>query len=107
MFQRKRRFRNRSNGRGHMPYNNSQSRIRTHKFSNDQTKGNFRSFISAEKSFEKYSALAKEAMSSGDKTLSENYLQHADHFMRIIQDKNRNKNPIKSECYGRKNNYKS
>ena len=31
-------------------------------------------------------------MSSGDKTLSENYLQHADHFMRIIEDKNRNQN---------------
>ena len=29
-------------------------------------------------------------MSSGDKTLSENYLQHADHFMRIIGDKNKN-----------------
>ena len=97
MFQRKRRFRNRSNGRNHMPHNNSQSRIRSHKFSNGQIKGNFRSSISAEKSFEKYSALAKDAMSSGDKTLSENYLQHADHFMRIIQDKNRNRNPIKSE----------
>ena len=30
-------------------------------------------------------------MSSGDKTLSENYLQHADHFMRIIDEKNKNK----------------
>ena len=34
-------------------------------------------------------------MSSGDKTLSENYLQHADHFMRIIEDKNRNRNQSK------------
>ena len=31
-------------------------------------------------------------MSAGDKTLSENYLQHADHFMRVIEDKNRNRN---------------
>ena len=45
--------------------------------------------------FEKYTALAKEAMSSGDKTLSENYLQHADHFMRIIEDKNRIRNQNK------------
>ena len=30
-------------------------------------------------------------MSAGDKTLSENYLQHADHFMRIIEDKNKNR----------------
>ena len=43
-------------------------------------------------SFEKYTHLAKEAMSAGDKTLSENYLQHADHFMRVIEDKNRNRN---------------
>ena len=34
-------------------------------------------------------------MSSGDKTLSENYLQHADHFMRVIEDKNRNQNQRK------------
>ena len=27
-------------------------------------------------------------MSSGDRTLSENYLQHADHYMRIIEEKN-------------------
>ncbi len=34
-------------------------------------------------------------MSAGDKTLSENYLQHADHFMRMIEDKNRNRNLAK------------
>ena len=45
--------------------------------------------------FEKYTTLAKEAMTSGDKTLSENYLQHADHFMRIIEDKNRIRNENK------------
>ena len=44
-----------------------------------------------EKLFEKYSSLAKEAMSSGDKTSSENYLQHADHFLRVIEDKNKNR----------------
>ena len=42
--------------------------------------------------FDKYSSLAKEAMSSGDKILSENYLQHADHFMRIIEDRNKIQN---------------
>ena len=34
-------------------------------------------------------------MSSGDKTLGENYLQHADHFMRIIEDKNKNRDQNK------------
>ena len=33
---------------------------------------------------EKYNDLASEALSNGDKILSENYLQHADHFSRII-----------------------
>ena len=47
------------------------------------------------KLFEKYNALAKEAISSGDKTLGENYLQHADHFVRIIEDKNRNREQSK------------
>ena len=37
----------------------------------------------APKLIEKYNNLAREALSSGDKILSENYFQHADHFMRI------------------------
>ncbi len=93
MFQRKtRRFGRRTNGRNNMSRNNSQIRLRPNSFSNEQTRNKFRPPLSAEKSFEKYSSLAKEAMSSGDKTLSENYLQHADHFMRIIEEKNRNRN---------------
>ena len=39
----------------------------------------------ASKLVEKYNDLAKEAISNGDKILSENYLQHADHFARILQ----------------------
>ena len=35
---------------------------------------------------EKYNNLAREALSSGDKILSENYFQHADHFKRILND---------------------
>ena len=44
----------------------------------------------AAKLVEKYNNLAREALSTGDKILSENYFQHADHFMRIIEDKNKN-----------------
>ena len=96
MFQRKtRRFRRRVNGRNNTPHNNSQSRVRSNSFPNGQIRNNFRHSLSAEKLFEKYTSLAKEAMSLGDKTLSENYLQHADHFMRIIEDKNKNQNQNK------------
>ena len=98
MFQRKPRgFRRRSNGRGRSSHENGymQARPRSNSFSNSQTRNNFRHTQSAERLFEKYNTLAKEAMSSGDKTLGENYLQHADHFMRIIEDKNKNKDQNK------------
>ena len=95
MYQRRpRRFRRRSNNRSNHSHGNGEMhlRLRPNSFSNTQTRNNFRTTQSAEKLFEKYNALAKEALSSGDKTLSENYFQHADHFMRIIEDKNRSQN---------------
>ena len=51
----------------------------------------------APKLIEKYNNLAREALSSGDKILSENYFQHADHFMRILNEKEiQKKNTISS-----------
>ena len=41
----------------------------------------------APKLIEKYNDLAREASSNGDKILSENYLQHADHFTRVLNEK--------------------
>tara|TARA_B100000902_G_C26737875_1_gene634610 strand:+ start:113 stop:556 length:444 start_codon:yes stop_codon:yes gene_type:complete len=41
----------------------------------------------ASKLIEKYNDLAREASSNGDKILSENYLQHADHFRRILNER--------------------
>ena len=41
----------------------------------------------ASKLVEKYNNLAREALSSGDKILSENYFQHADHFARVLNEK--------------------
>ena len=40
----------------------------------------------ASKLIDKYSNLAREALSTGDKILSENYFQHADHFTRILSE---------------------
>jgi hypothetical protein len=42
----------------------------------------------AEKLLEKYNNLAREALSSGDKILSESYFQHADHFLRLVENRN-------------------
>jgi len=41
----------------------------------------------APKLIEKYNDLAREALSNGDKILSENYLQHADHFTRVLSER--------------------
>ena len=45
----------------------------------------------APKLIEKYTDLAREALSNGDKILSENYFQHADHFIRIQDEKEKNR----------------
>ena len=51
----------------------------------------------AAKLVDKYSNLAREALSTGDKILSENYLQHADHFSRILNAQEMNKNQIEND----------
>tara|TARA_Y100001970_G_scaffold94803_1_gene119479 strand:+ start:17745 stop:18134 length:390 start_codon:yes stop_codon:yes gene_type:complete len=62
----------------------------------DFKKKNFsRNNFNASKLIQKYSDLAREALSSGDKILYENYLQHAEHFIRISE--NSNNHSIKKE----------
>ena len=58
---------------------------------NFQRKSPGRNNHNASKLIEKYSNLAREALSSGDKILSENYFQHADHFTRILNDQDAQK----------------
>ena len=50
---------------------------------NFQRKSSGRNNHNASKLHDKYNNLAREALSTGDKILSENYFQHADHFSRI------------------------
>ena len=72
----------RRNGNGHKnngDFNNVSSFKRRHPGKNNQN---------AAKLVEKYNDLAREALSNGDKILSENYLQHADHFSRKLSDLN-------------------
>ena len=110
MYQRRsRKFRHRSNGRNYQSRSNGnmQGRLRSQLFSNDQPRNNFRTVHNPEKLLEKYKELAKEALSVGDKTLSENYLQHADHYMRLVDNKNKNqqlnKEQNKNEIVATKN----
>ena len=41
-----------------------------------------------EKTMQKFQQLAKDAQSSGDPVLAENYLQHADHYLRRLTELN-------------------
>ena len=67
------------------------------KFNNFSSSDNFqrkspgRNNHNAPKLIEKYNNLAREALSSGDKILSENYFQHADHFTRILNEQDNQK----------------
>ena len=61
------------------------------KSENFQRKSPGRNNHNASKLIEKYSNLAREALSSGDKILSENYFQHADHFTRILNNQDAQK----------------
>ena len=93
----KRNFRrNGRSDRGFKSNNNDRGKFSSN-FSNNenfQRKIPGRNNHNASKLIEKYNNLAREALSIGDKIMSENYLQHADHFSRvlILQDLNKSKN---------------
>jgi len=58
---------------------------------NNRNNGNVEKLIS------KYNELAREALSNGDKILSENYYQYADHFLRIsIEQKENQKDKLQA-----------
>ena len=78
---------------------NSDRNKYTNHFSNNenfQRKVPGRNNHNAPKLIEKYNNLAREALSSGDKILSENYFQHADHFSRIQSVKKEQNNLLDS-----------
>ena len=69
-------FRRNGNGNKHNgEFGNGSAFKRRHPGKNNQN---------AAKLVEKYNDLAREALSNGDKILSENYLQHSEHFSRIL-----------------------
>ena len=80
----------RRNGNGHKPngdFSNGSAFKRRHPGKNNQN---------AAKLVEKYNDLAREALSNGDKILSENYLQHSEHFSRILLSQENLRNHIEN-----------
>ena len=84
---RRNRYKNHTD-RNHQKNGNGSSLINDlHNGSNFQRKNHGRNNHNASKLIEKYSNLAREALSNGDKILSENYFQHAEHFIRVLEEK--------------------
>jgi len=82
----------RRNGTGHKPngdYNNGSSFKRRHPGKNNQN---------AAKLVEKYNDLAREALTNGDKILSENYLQHSEHFSRVLISQENTRNQLENSA---------
>ena len=76
-------------------YNNGSSFKRRHPGKNNQN---------AAKLVEKYNDLAREALSNGDKILSENYLQHSEHFSRILISQENSRNHSENQTENSVNN---
>ncbi len=68
----------RSRGRGRRPQNNNPNRTFDSSGPEIKIRG------SAAHVYEKYLQLARDANSAGDRVMAENYLQHAEHYYRLI-----------------------
>ena len=82
----------RSNNNGHFQVNNGNN--------NFSRNGSMTNPFNVEKTIQKFQQLAKDAQSTGDPVLVENYLQHADHYARRLSElnaKSKISNHIKQE----------
>ena len=88
--------------RGDRNFKASNDRNKYNNFANNdsfQRKLLGRNNHNASKLIEKYNNLAREALSTGDKILSENYFQHADHFTRVLSEKEIQKKQLENKSY--------
>ena len=93
MSDQKRRFRSRPQRSGFRPRNNNGQNKNEHFQSNGnenigRNSGSMTNPINVEKTVQKYQQFAKDALTSGDPVLYENYLQHAEHFNRRLAELN-------------------
>ena len=83
--QQKNNFVRRRNGSNSASVFNSNGNI------NFNRNGSMNNLHNVEKTMQKYHQLAKDAQSNGDPVLAQNYLQHADHFLRRYNELNERK----------------
>ena len=58
---------------------------------NYKRNGSMNNIHNVEKTMQKYQQLAKDAQSNGDPVVAQNYLQHADHYLRRYNELNERK----------------
>ena len=96
MNNRRRNFRTRSQKsnfrrRGASINNNGPSNFNNNGNINFNRNGSMNNLHNVEKTMHKYQQLAKDAQSNGDPVLAQNYLQHADHYLRRYNELNERK----------------
>ena len=86
MNNRRRNFRSRPQKNNFRRRNGSLNNTNTNNFNNGNIgfsrNGSMNNIHSVEKAMIKFQQLAKDAQSNGDPILAQNYLQHADHYLR-------------------------
>ena len=90
---RRRNFRSRQQKSGYRRRNNSISSNSSNSFNangnvNFGRNGSMNNIHNVEKTMQKFQQLAKDAQSNGDPILAQNYLQHADHYLRRYNELN-------------------
>ena len=78
----KNKFRRRSNSIN----SNNTSNLTNNGNINFSRNGSMNNFHTVEKTMQKFQQLAKDAQSNGDPVLAQNYFQHADHYLRRLNE---------------------
>ena len=84
--------------------NSSGSNINSNGNLNFNRNGSMNNIHNVEKTMQKYQQLAKDAQSNGDPVLAQNYLQHADHFLRRYNELNERKESFIDKSNSSENN---
>ena len=93
MISRRKNFRSRSQKNSFRRRNSTINTSSANNFNNNGNvgfvrNGSINNIFSVEKAMQKFQQLAKDAQSNGDPVLAQNYLQHADHYLRRYNELN-------------------
>tara|TARA_B100001248_G_scaffold259153_1_gene244676 strand:+ start:828 stop:1214 length:387 start_codon:yes stop_codon:yes gene_type:complete len=93
MINRRKNFRSRSQKNSFRRRNSTINTSSANNFNNNGNvgfvrNGSMNNIFSVEKAMQKFQQLAKDAQSNGDPVLAQNYLQHADHYLRRYNELN-------------------